>query len=144
MIKATARLDTSNLRGLQKSLEHDLDRIVRETAFEIQTDAQERAPVDTGAMRASVFTVTGRFDGGAAAMAAARRPRKAKDGSVRVADVHKDYPRPKKNKDEAVVAAGVLYARWVNNRTGFFTAAIWKHRKTLREKVRELVGRYTK
>lgn len=143
VIRATAKVDISNLRGLQSALEKDLDKVVRETAFEIQAEAQDRAPVDTGAMRASVFTVTNRFDGGAASLAAARRPRRSKDGDLKVAPTHRDYPRPKR-KDQAVVAVGVVYGFWVNLRTRWFTSAVWQKRKVLRDRARAVIKRYTK
>mgnify|MGYP000959193211 CR=1 FL=1 len=44
-----------NLSGeLTKSLRAELAKVVRETAFAIEADAKQRAPVDTGALRSSI------------------------------------------------------------------------------------------
>jgi HK97 gp10 family phage protein len=45
----------TNLAGsLAANLQRELDRAVRETAFAIEAEAKQRAPVDTGALRASI------------------------------------------------------------------------------------------
>jgi len=58
MIKITAEVNVKALRDLEQSIQERLEAAVTKAAFKIQADAQAMAPVDTGALRASIFTVT--------------------------------------------------------------------------------------
>ena len=72
MIKMTAEVNVKALRDLEKRLQDGLADAVSKAAFKIQADAQAMAPVDTGALRASIFTITYRTNGKAGALAQAR------------------------------------------------------------------------
>lgn len=54
--RSTVRIVSNDLPKLRGELRPRAGRIVRATALGIETDAKGRAPVDTGALRASIHT----------------------------------------------------------------------------------------
>lgn len=56
----TTKLDMRGLERLQRELMPKAEALVEKTAFDVQGQAQNRAPVDTGALKASHYTVTRR------------------------------------------------------------------------------------
>ena len=83
------------------------DEIVTKAAFEIEAGAKKLAPVDTGALRSSIFTKTKRRSGfrGAAADAQDKNPKV------------KNIPESEFDVDagEALVGSSVEYAFWVEH-----------------------------
>lgn len=71
MIDITAQVNLSALQGLEQKIQDAAALVVRKTAFKIEADAKQLAPVDTGALRASIFTVTTTASGRGGAMASA-------------------------------------------------------------------------
>jgi HK97 gp10 family phage protein len=67
----TVRLDTAELDRIMKNLGLNRDGMVRKIAFEVEAQAKINAPVDTSAMRNSIYTVTPQQDGYGAASGAA-------------------------------------------------------------------------
>lgn len=101
MIKVTATVNTRALRELEESIQRGLEAVVAKAAFKVQQDAQAMAPVDTGALRASIFTVTFRTNGKAGAVAQMR----ALNGEAKEARFT-DVPQ---DAFEAFVVVGVEY-----------------------------------
>jgi HK97 gp10 family phage protein len=60
---------------LERSLDADLGKAVRRTAFKIEGAAKQAAPVDTGYLRNSLFTVTDQGSGANAALTRTERRR---------------------------------------------------------------------
>lgn len=105
MIDITADIDVTGLDDLANRIESELAKAVAASAFLIEAHAKLAAPVDTGALRASIYTSTwnGSQWSGAAASASALR-----SGVTILADIGK----PSSNL-EAIVAVGVHYAAHV-------------------------------
>lgn len=59
----TIKLDTAALDKIAANLGKSRDKVLKAFAFEIEGAAKQMAPVDTGAMRASIYTVTKDSDG---------------------------------------------------------------------------------
>jgi HK97 gp10 family phage protein len=129
------RLDTSILDMMVANLDMKMERIITRMAFEVERDAKMLTPVDTGALRNSIYTVT--RDSGASSFQRAvkigkrsqatafRRnkkgeilgmsTRKTKKGTklARLANVrYSALPEPT-GKTIAVVGTGIEYAQWV-------------------------------
>ena len=68
----TIKLDTRQLDKIAASLNTNRDKVLKAFAFQIEGKAKELAPVDTGAMRASIYTVTKDSDGYESARAASQ------------------------------------------------------------------------
>ena len=105
MVDIIADIDVTGLDDLANRLESELAKAVAASAFLIESHAKLAAPVDTGALRASIYTSTwnGSQWSGAAASASALR-----SGVTILADIGK----PSSNL-EAIVAVGVHYAAHV-------------------------------
>lgn len=56
-------LDTTELDRIAAQLDLKTEAVVRRAAFEIEQKAKMLAPVDTGAMRSSIYTTTAKEDG---------------------------------------------------------------------------------
>lgn len=65
------KLDTRELDRIMKNLSINRDQMIRKIAFEVEAQAKQNAPVDTSAMRNSIYTVTAQQDGYGAASGAA-------------------------------------------------------------------------
>lgn len=89
-------------------------KIVKTAAFNIEGRAKSNAAVDTGAMRAAIYTVTRDSSGyaGAAAAATSVNPH---------AEMQSEEPRPEKDTT-AVVHAGMDYSVYVEHGTGKMAA----------------------
>ena len=97
-------LDMAELERIERELGWRTETVIRRMAFELQREAQKFAKVETGALRASIYTNTQRADYYAKSDAAA----KAKNPKVETAPI----PMPK-GDEIAVVGASVLYAAYV-------------------------------
>jgi hypothetical protein len=75
-LKVNVRLDTKVLDGIIKKSDGNMANAVAETGFTVEGKAKVKAPVDTGALRASIYTSLkgGRRGGPAMAEARERRP----------------------------------------------------------------------
>ncbi len=104
MISITASTDTRALKRGGARLAGELAKIVAESAFEVEARAKVGAPVDTGALRASIYTRTFRGSGYSQAAGVAK--------GLRPGRTAKAAPQPK-SAMEAFVAAGVSYAVYV-------------------------------
>jgi phage gpG-like protein len=96
----TVKLDTRELDRIMKNLSINRDQMIRKIAFEVEAQAKQNAPVDTSAMRNSIYTVTAQQDGYGAAMAAA----KGQNPEVETT------PHPKPKNGAAHVGPSVEYA----------------------------------
>ena len=67
------RLDTAELDRIVKQLGTNRRKIGKRIAFEIEKEAKQLAPVDTGALRASIYTVTEDYNGYASAAGGAKK-----------------------------------------------------------------------
>jgi len=63
MNEFSIRLDTTELDRVARNLEVNRKKLVRRIAFEVENEAKQFAPVDTGALRGSIYTVTENTDG---------------------------------------------------------------------------------
>lgn len=94
----------SKLGKMSRELEGLLGQVVRKTAFDIEAEAKVRAPIDTGALRASIHAVTDRESHHAQARAA----------TAAAAPSLSLFPEVKPNERlSAVVAVGVEYGLYV-------------------------------
>ena len=94
-------LDMAELERIERELGWRKDTVLKRMAFELQRIAQQNAPLDTGALRNSIYTNTREADGYAQAEAAA----KSANPDVET------YPIPTPEGDAvAVVGASVVYA----------------------------------
>jgi len=95
------QLDTAELDRIQRELGWRVDTVIRRMAFEMEGFAKQEAPLDTGALRNSIYTNTTKGSKFAQADAAA----KAKNADVETS------PIPEAGGDViAVVGACVTYA----------------------------------
>jgi len=105
-----AEMNIPEIEGLAHHLDAEAARSLQEAAGDTETDAKVEAPVDTGTLRNSIFTV---LFGGKGTMevniaAAAASSLKAKRPLVLAA-----LPVPPRNKHEAVISVGVEYGVYV-------------------------------
>jgi HK97 gp10 family phage protein len=111
MIKILTQMNTGPLTKLTESFRKEASKVIRMAAFEIEGDAKMNCPVDTGALRASIYTTTYNMDGRQAAVAEADTVYWSnKEG----ADVSKGLPLsppPPQPADEltAYVSVGMKY-----------------------------------
>ncbi len=68
----TTKLDMRELERIQRELIPKARAVVDKTAFDVQARAANNAPIETGALASSIYTVTERSNGHATAVAAAR------------------------------------------------------------------------
>lgn len=59
--RAVVTLDTRRLHALQATLEPRAQQILNKVTFDVEADAKERAPVDTGALKNSIHSTLGRL-----------------------------------------------------------------------------------
>ena len=82
MSRPTIQIDTSGINRILRNLPGNRDRLVRRIAFEVEARAKQKAPVDTGALRASIYTRTGRLDAPPPIVTDAERGRPAPEEGV--------------------------------------------------------------
>ena len=58
MSRPTIQIDTSGINRILRNLPGNRDRLVRHIAFEVEARAKQKAPVDTEALRVSIYTRT--------------------------------------------------------------------------------------
>lgn len=95
----TLRLDTEMLDKIAGNLNLNRDRIIEAIAFEIEREAKQLVPVDTGTLRSSIHTVT---KSGLSTQIRTNVP----------GTTIEDLPAPR-GKVVAVVGSGVEYAAFV-------------------------------
>lgn len=59
MPRPSVTIDTSGINRILRNLPGNRDKVVRRVALEVEARAKQKAPVDTGALRASIYTRTG-------------------------------------------------------------------------------------
>ena len=84
------KLDTARLDQIAKDLDKNRDQVLRLLAFDVEGGAKMFAPVDTGALMNSIYTVAKDYDGYSQAAAAARE-KNPKVNLVRLPDPANDY-----------------------------------------------------
>lgn len=137
MFGLKSELNLGWLDGVRDRAVKELDAAVRATAFAVEGSAKQGAPVDTGALRASIYTVTSQGSGGgkAAAVASARRPDQAFDSGGEVKPL------------TALVVVGAQYGVHLEYGTVHMPAqpylypALAAHRETLSREVAAAVRR---
>lgn len=147
----TMEIRSNKLPGLANAIHRKLVQVVTKTAFDIERDAKGRAPVDTGALRASIYTVTATSSGygaaiGQAKAAANRRTKKRKRKGLSAGTVPLFFPEVNVSRDtEAIVAVAACYGLFIEFGTirmaaqPFFTPAIEAHRQEFLDAVGEAV-----
>lgn len=58
MPRPDVRVDTNGINQILRRLPGNRDALVRRIAFEVEAEAKQLAPVDTGALKASIYTRT--------------------------------------------------------------------------------------
>ena len=97
-VKVTSH--TRGLRELREAIDRNADRIVRKTAFDLQGEAMQRAPVDTGFLKNSIYVRTESSSGYAGATENASE--QSADGRMLP-----EVARPREHT--AIVAVGAEY-----------------------------------
>lgn len=72
MAKTNVTVDTTKLDSILKHLDGNMANAVAKAAFAVEAEAKLNAPVDTGALRASIYTSLHNGGRGSQAMAQAR------------------------------------------------------------------------
>lgn len=103
------RLDTGELDRIAEKLQRSVKEVLVSLAFDIEAAAKQNAPVDTGALRSSIYTVTQDSDNYTQASGEAMG--KAWTQGGRISEVER-LPAPS-GKAVAVVGASVEYAGYV-------------------------------
>lgn len=101
--KITWTVNTRELDRITANCDLNTEQILRRLAFEIVGDAKQLAPRDTSALSNSIYAATDKEDGYEQAAQAAHS---ANPGVV-------TEPAPRPEKGQAVVAAAVEYAGYV-------------------------------
>lgn len=134
--KVSTRLPS--LKGLAKHASEELRKAVARTALKIESDAKLLAPVDTGALRASILPY------GGALRSAQPRPDALRLGAIReAAKLGKKSRRrvpfvpgpPAPGSHEARVSVHVEYGYWQEKKRRYMAGAIRKNRGLLKEQV---------
>lgn len=132
----------NNIPALTGALRQELGKVVRETAFQIEAEAKQNAPVDTGFLRASIHTVTARGQGG--------QYRAAQEATGKITVDRQMLPEVENvtSELEAIVAVGAEYGPHVEFGTvdqaaqPFLTPAVEAARETFVQKVAEVLERW--
>lgn len=97
-------LKYNNFPEFARTLETKIDAVVRKAAFDIETQAKQNAPILTGNLRASIYTVTYDGNSGYGASIAAT----SKIGATALFPALQPPPR-----GQAIVAVGAAYGIYV-------------------------------
>lgn len=109
MIEVSVNTSTFGIDRLTARLEAELSKAVRGTAFFIEGEAKQNAPVDTGALKNSIYSVTSLGNNFEGAWNAAKEAFNTQNkGEAPVAQL---VARP--GPLEAFVVVGVNYGRYV-------------------------------
>jgi HK97 gp10 family phage protein len=98
-VSAVLRLDTKEVDRIIKTLDSNFEDVLEGIAFEIERNAKQLAPVDTGTLRASIHTRTKKSSN-------YKQPSNPKGATI------EDLPGPD-GKVIAIVGSGVEYAAYV-------------------------------
>lgn len=136
---------TLPIKAAQQRMEALLEKAVATTAYEIEREAKILAPVDTGALKGSVYTATHKRNDRERALAEMRRKSLGQGVAGRpirnkAAGSAPDPGKPH-GRFEAVVAVGVEYGVWVNAKNPFWTRAVWRKRKLLKKLAAEAAAK---
>ncbi len=117
-------VDASKLLALKQSLIPKAHKILDKAAFDIEGTAKQLAPVDTGALRSSIYVSGGsggtRYDQGVAEATG-----KAQERGKNVRFVLEMKPG---NPLERVIAPSVVYAGFVEERKAYLSPAVRVHK----------------
>lgn len=148
MIDLTIASNLLPLKNLGSKLRKELDIAVRETAFYAEKQAKIACPVDTGALRASIYTVTKSSNSRPSAMAEATSKYLVKHAD-KTPPLSSDVP-PVTEELRAVVAVGMAYGVYVEYGTArssaqpFLGPASERTRPFLVNRVSEAIKRASK
>jgi len=138
-MKVSVRTFPNVLRNYGEKLDTALDQAVRRTAFKIEGDAKKNTPVDTGALRASIYTVNSKAN--AFDMASKASATKAAFGGRQSHSVSMLSGRSRIK--EAYVVAGAAYAYFVEHghrtKPFFMAKAAQGNRKFFSEEVAKAI-----
>ncbi|HLH22445.1 MAG TPA: HK97-gp10 family putative phage morphogenesis protein [Chloroflexota bacterium] len=104
MFSLSSTLTYAGLQAFRDSLHDRADEVIRKAAFDVEARAKQAAPIDTGALRNSIYTRTRKESGYGAARSAAQ----GANGQARMLPEHE---RP--DDLAAVVAVGAEYGVYV-------------------------------
>lgn len=113
MTRSLVEIDTRELNRILKAVAKTRPNAVKNVAFAIERKAKQLAPVDTGALRASIYTRIGRESFDSVAMSKA----KAENPGVELVEL----PEPE-NDSVAYIGPSVNYAIYVELGTRFMGA----------------------
>ncbi len=85
MSATTIKLDTKRLDAITRGLKKNVDEVLTDFAFQIEGEAKMLAPVDTSALKNSIYVVSKEGDGYAAASSAAKAMAAGRGKSVETA-----------------------------------------------------------
>jgi HK97 gp10 family phage protein len=118
-------LDTRELDRIAKQTGTRSEDVMRGLAFEMEAEMKQRAAVDTGAMRASVYTVTKDSDGYQAAAQTSPHPRPSGKVIANVGPsveyaIHQEFGTSRMAAQPFVIPAAERVAHKLNS------GAIWR------------------
>lgn len=138
------------LRNLPRRLGPELEQAVRETAFYIEKEAKLACPVDTGALRASIYTVTKSSSGynQSKTNAVTRRASGSKKTAGRPTGPEELSPEVRQpGAYTAIVAVGMAYGVYVEYGTSrmaarpYLSTAAVRGKAFLDKRVKEAIKR---
>lgn len=102
---------TNHTNGFSAAVERELEQAVVRSVMMVRAKAAQAAPVDTGALKNSIHTVTKRSSGYASAMARAQaRPKRSSRTGEMVKTIPHVFPEVKpRSAFEGICAVGVEY-----------------------------------
>lgn len=134
-LEIVVEVDTSGFENFSMQLPIEIEQAVRRGAFFVQSQASILAPVDTGALRASIYTETFSASARASALATARslwaarhltivegESEEARNVRTALLAPVAPAPDPPQSPFEAVVAAGMEYAVYLEYGTSRMAA----------------------
>lgn len=101
--------DFNNWDEISNKWDKAISQVVRKTAFDIQARAQANAPVDTGFLKASIYTVTWKSSN------YGQGKRSKTGGKTKFTGTYELFPEIEKPYDDqtAYVAVGATYGEYV-------------------------------
>jgi HK97 gp10 family phage protein len=116
MIGLTSKIDVKGLSKMLTSFPRHASFAIRQTAFSVEFDAKQNAPVDTGALRASIYISTKDESGYGPSIAEAIGVSISATASIAT-----EFPQPT-DPLHAVVAVGMSYGPYLEFGTRFMPA----------------------
>jgi HK97 gp10 family phage protein len=109
----STRVDFNHFPEYESRLQQAADKMVRKAALDIERLAKQKAPVDTGALRNSIYTVTSTDSDYTAASSSAGK---------RNQDAEQFPPVEQQPPGQAIVAVGMSYGAYVEYGTRHMAA----------------------